>query len=350
MKVLIYTDPHWCQHSSIIRSYGKKHSTRLENLINSINWCERLAEKEGCTEIICAGDFFDRTDIVAREATALKDIEWANMPHMMLVGNHEADDQALTFLSLDVFDNPNFKIIRTPWHEFIEGSKTVITYIPFLTEEIRKPFKDYLYKDAAKQIVISHNELKGIQYGPAVSKYGFELEDLESVDLFINGHIHNGSFLNKRKTALNLGNLTGKSFEEDAKTYTHNVIILDTETLEMRFIENPYAFNFYKFDIDVEADINKLNIIKNNAVLSIRCEQSLLPILKQHLVVLKDRIIESRTVAYRTIKATDGEEETTTLATTDHIALFEKFAMEQIEDKVITKEELGILRTLGGTD
>ena len=37
MRILIYTDVHFSQYSSIIRSRGKKYSTRLENLINSIN-------------------------------------------------------------------------------------------------------------------------------------------------------------------------------------------------------------------------------------------------------------------------------------------------------------------------
>ena len=43
LKLLIYSDPHFCEFSSIIRSQGKKFSVRLENLIKSVNWVENLA-------------------------------------------------------------------------------------------------------------------------------------------------------------------------------------------------------------------------------------------------------------------------------------------------------------------
>lgn len=37
MKILIYADNHFCETSSIIRSYGDKYTLRLENQIKSIN-------------------------------------------------------------------------------------------------------------------------------------------------------------------------------------------------------------------------------------------------------------------------------------------------------------------------
>ena len=46
MKVLIYTDPHFCEKFSIITKMGDKYTTRLENQIKSINWAEDLAYKK----------------------------------------------------------------------------------------------------------------------------------------------------------------------------------------------------------------------------------------------------------------------------------------------------------------
>ena len=37
MKVLLYTDNHFSQYSSILRNRGERYSIRLENQIKSIN-------------------------------------------------------------------------------------------------------------------------------------------------------------------------------------------------------------------------------------------------------------------------------------------------------------------------
>ena len=58
-KALIYSDCHFSQYSSIIRSRGEKYSTRLHNLINSISWAEKLADSENCDEVFCLGETFD---------------------------------------------------------------------------------------------------------------------------------------------------------------------------------------------------------------------------------------------------------------------------------------------------
>lgn len=37
MKILIFSDNHWSQYSSIVRSRGTKYSTRLEKSIETMN-------------------------------------------------------------------------------------------------------------------------------------------------------------------------------------------------------------------------------------------------------------------------------------------------------------------------
>ena len=90
MKLLLYSDPHWCEYSSIIRSRGEKYSTRLENEINTINWVQRLAEDKNCNRIICLGDFFDKESLNSEEISALSEIRWSSIPNYFIVGNHEA--------------------------------------------------------------------------------------------------------------------------------------------------------------------------------------------------------------------------------------------------------------------
>lgn len=81
MKILIYSDLHWCQDSSIVRSLGNRYSTRLEYLIKSLNWAEELAVKQECVCIINLGDMFDKPTLNAMEITALKDIKWSSLDH-----------------------------------------------------------------------------------------------------------------------------------------------------------------------------------------------------------------------------------------------------------------------------
>ena len=120
MKILIYSDVHFSQDSSIVRSMGEKYSTRLEYLIKSLNWAEELAEKEHCFYVFNLGDMFDKPNLNAMEITAFKDIKWSNKPHYILVGNHDSNVNSLQyssseiFKSLNVFGNDKFHVISEP--------------------------------------------------------------------------------------------------------------------------------------------------------------------------------------------------------------------------------------------
>ena len=61
MRILLYTDNHFCTNSSIIRKNGEKYSIRLENQIKSVNWAEQLGIEKNCDMVIHLGDFFDKS-------------------------------------------------------------------------------------------------------------------------------------------------------------------------------------------------------------------------------------------------------------------------------------------------
>jgi hypothetical protein len=187
------------------------------------------------------------------------------------------------------------------------------------------------------RIIFSHNDISGIQMGPVVSKTGFSIEEIEAnCDLFLNGHLHNGQALSTK--VINLGNLTGKDFGEDALKHSHNIAILDTKTMSLSYIENPYAYNFYKIQIDNESDIYCLDQLKNNAVLSIKCEQSLVETVRQKVETLNN-VLESRMIV--TKKYTEETSETTELdLTVDHLARFIECCKATIENSSMLDEEL----------
>lgn len=338
MKYLLYTDVHWCENSSSIQSRGNKFSTRLEYLIKSVNWAEQQAIENTCDAIICLGDFFDRSDIKPEEATALQKIDWVNLPHYFIVGNHEASNKSLEFNSVEILRKlPNFNIITKP-----TAFGDNMLFLPYIKENEITSLKEYwdevFDKPTDKRIIFSHNSVKGIQMGPVISKEGIEMEEIDSFcTMFINGHLHNG--LKFSKKGINLGNLTGQNFGEDATRYSHNAFILDTDTNSLESIENPYAFNFYKFDVNNDSDLNRLKNLKNNAVVSVKCNEKFVNETREILEsqnVVASRILTTRDIIYSDMNKI---EELVDMQTS-HLVKFIKFVKETLDNTEVLNQEL----------
>lgn len=353
MKILLFTDNHFSQYSSIIRSKGEKYSTRLENQIKSLNWVNEIAMEKNCSKMICLGDFFDKAELNAEELTALKDINWNNLPKYFLVGNHEAGSNDLTFNSINalssigtIIDKPTLLDIGFGYELFL---------LPYISEINRKPFIDYLRacredyynndswitQEVKETIVLSHNDISGIRYGQYESKHGFNVDEITRYcKLYINGHLHNQTQINQ--AILNLGNLTGQNFSEDGFKYSHCVAILDTSTFNIELINNPYAFNFYKIsaiDIyDLETQIDKLN--KETAVGTISIPEKYS---SDARLLCKEYFKEFRLlVTPDNTKRTDSNILDNT-ANIDHIRKFKDFCLENIENNEALLSELALL-------
>lgn len=339
MKILLFADLHMCPRASIVNKWGTKYPSRLENCITSVNWLERTAEKLGCNYIINLGDFFDKPDLSSETITACKDISWSDIMHYSLVGNHDASTSSLVFNSTNSFLGDRHKIVTEP--KILPLDDCFICFLPYVVECDRKPISEYFpkLKNADRPVIIlSHNDISGIQLGPVVSKTGFSVDEIEaSCQLFINGHIHSGQAISSK--VINLGNLTGKDFGEDAFKHSHNVAILDTKTLQLTFIENPNAYNFYKIQIDTERDLNLLNTLKPNAVISVKCDNKLVESVKQRITELKDTILESRIILVK--KFEESSEESLELdLSVDHLARFVECCKANIECTSLLEEEI----------
>jgi hypothetical protein len=209
--------------------------------------------------------------------------------------------------------------------------------LPYITEARRQDIKDYFPEPKAKRLLISHNDLFGIQMGPAVSAVGFKPSDLETIcDICVNGHLHNGVKITDK--VINLGNLTGKDFGEDAYRYKHCVMLFDTDTWTYELIENPYAFNFYKVEITSKADLAKLRQLKNNAVVSIQCTGALVSEVRE-LTASLPNIVETRIVIIREFADSSTEADIADL-TVDQYVKFAECCREKLENNKILEEEL----------
>ena len=243
-KILICPDIHFCQNSSIIRERGKKYSARLENCIKSINWVMDQAIKQKCSSIFYLGDFFNRSELNAEEITALASIDFdIGINQFIIVGNHESKTADNIFNSSNCLQ----KLFVFDHYQLLEDDKTAIHLLPYMYN-CPEDIGDIISKiPNKKNLILSHNDLKDVAYGNFISNKGISLESINNnCDLFINGHIHNSSWINEK--VLNLGILTGQNFNEDALKYNHHIIILDLDTFELKFIENPFAFNFIKLE------------------------------------------------------------------------------------------------------
>jgi len=338
MKILMFTDNHFSETSSIISKHGNKYSIRLENQLKSINWLERIAEEQKCDLVVCLGDFFNKPALNDDEITAVNDIEWSNIQHYFIVGNHESEERTLQCSSTMILKDTNREIIYEPCKKLHDNVE--LCMLPYIIESDRKKLAEYFgQREKQIRVILSHNDIKGIQMGPAVSQTGFEIEDIDSnCDLFINGHLHNGQPVSKK--ALNLGNLTGKDFGEDATRYKHQVLILDTDKMSCTFIENPHAFNFYKIEVLNEQDLDKFDNIKNNSALSITCKDSLISKLQQKLNSLADKIIAQRIIRAKVFADSSDVEIDISDLTVDHIARFCECCREKIENTPILEAEL----------
>lgn len=347
MRLLVVGDVHFSQYSSIIRKRGTYYSERLENLLWSINWAERQAEEYQVERILYLGDFFDRSDLTAEELTAFRDIKWAeNIQHYFLVGNHELGTRNLQYSSVHFIEalGKSFKVIDEPMQESGFGYRFL--YLPYTFESERKSLADYWVETVSKDnsfetqevkipYIFSHNDIKGVNYGMFESKEGFDVKDIEdNCSLFVNGHIHNTGWIEKDKI-LNLGNLTGQNFNEDASKYPHHIMLLDTVKQQWSFIENPHAFNFYKLEISSKADLPKF---KPNAVLTIKCPESKVEELRTQLASQEDvqdfRIIS---VAEETAQETEVKIE---LNSVDHLKQFQEYILNQLGNSEAVIKEL----------
>lgn len=338
MKILLFADLHMCPRSSIVNKWGTIYPQRLENCIQTMNWVERTAEELDCNMVVGLGDFFDRPDLNSETITALMDISWAKIPHTFIVGNHDASTSSLEFNAVNCLKMAGCQVLTKA--TVIEAGNSELCFLPYVTESERQSLDTYFgAMTNKKRILFAHTDISGIQMGPVVSKTGFPLEELEAgCSLCFNGHLHNGHQVSSK--VINLGNLTGRDFGEDAFRYEHRIAILDTDSLEIQYIENPYALNFYKVNLESEDDIEILANLKANAVVSVGCPSSILTDTRNFIDSLGKRLLETRVTTIFTGADTGTSEAPALDLSVDHLARFIECCRNNIDNTPILEAEL----------
>ena len=344
MKIIINSDEHCVANLSAIRGKGKEFSVRLEHFIDSVNWVNDLAIKEGCSIVLCAGDFFDKTKITDEEATALTKINWNGLRWYLLCGNHESSVSDLRYNMLKLLETDERIVVSEV--QVLNLDYVDLLFLPYIVESNRKDLSEYI--ESVKEqltgkpiVILSHNDICGIDYGSNVSKTGFSIDEIEqNCALFLNGHLHNTTKVTDR--IINVGSLFAHNFSCDSSIYSYGAWILDTETLNIKFYENPYGFNFYTFDIRSESDFKKLSKIKPNAAVKIKCSENLVPALKDELEKYKDRILSQNIIQVLTSTGTETANVDTSYKF-DYLEKLAELCRATITNSDMLEEELAII-------
>lgn len=337
MKILLYTDVHWSQYSSIMRMRGEEFSLRLEKIVSGLNWAEKLADDSGCDFVVCLGDFFDKSELNAEEISALERIKFCNKKHFFICGNHEMSSHDLTYNSAKVFNSlVNCETVSSPM-EFQLPNGLYLCFLPYITEADRQPLSEYFKESNGKRrVILSHNDIAGIQMGQFISKTGFSIEEIDNgCDRFINGHLHNGERISKK--IINLGNFCGQNFSEDAEEYAHCAYFFDTDDLSLVGYENPYSFNFYKFENRIP------ETLKQNAIVTVKCREELYDKVKENLEAKKESgdVLEYKILIEREkVEGSLDSEEIVELNSVDHLKRFTDYVYENIGVSDIISAEL----------
>lgn len=336
MKILFFSDNHWSQYSSIIRNRGERYSKRLENQIATMNWVEQIALENNCGLVCCLGDFFDKAELNAEEISALTEVHWNCIHHIFIVGNHEV--KTYEHNSLNALYSDNYEVFNAPAAYKLPNENIQLCIFPYMLNKYNRDKLLGLVADNHRNILLTHNNIKGVQMGSVITQDGIELSDIEnSFDLCFNGHYHNGC--NVSDKIINIGNITGQNFSEDACEYSHHAILFDTDTFVYEFIENPYAFNFYK--LSEEEFNNYYDKLKSNSVLSVKVKEN-------HCDEIKEKILNNKNIVqYRIIvepnKKDICETNTVDLIKTDHIQQFKDYCIVNMDNNDILLEELNNL-------
>ena len=335
MKIGIVGDIHYCTNSSLVRLRGKEYSLRIENCIDSVNWAENYFKEQKVDMEVYLGDWFDQPRLTAEEITALNNLKFNNILKRFLIGNHEMARSDLIMSSAHIFENwDNIQIVDRPLYS-CTGYEYDIVYLPYILQSEREPLSEYMDSENKKRIIFSHNDIAGINLGHFISNDGFSIDEIhDNCSLFINGHLHNMSWVGGKYKIFNVGNLTGQNFGEDGFQYSHNVYILDTDTLKITFKENPYAFNFYKI-----TNIDQVSKIKSNAILTIKCKD----IEYKNWKNIVDK--NSNVITYRFIiehqKLNDMQIENNIKSlSVDHLDEFKKYIIQQLGNSDAVLHEL----------
>jgi DNA repair exonuclease SbcCD nuclease subunit len=233
MKVAIITDTHFGARSDSI-----PFDNFFRKFYDQVFFPNLEARNIGC--VLHLGDVFDRRKYI--NFNTLKSSREYFFDRLskyevhMLAGNHDT-----YFKNTNDVNSPdlllrdyNFNVIDTPTTITLAGEDVLM--MPWICSDNYAECMDAIKKSTARTL-LGHLELAGfVMHKGQTSEGGMDPKIFDKFDLVGSGHFHHRS---RSKNIQYFGNpyeMTWNDFEDQRGFH-----ILDTETLEVEFIENPHT-------------------------------------------------------------------------------------------------------------
>ena len=242
MRIGIYGDVHFNRKRVLS---GKYESSLRE----TFDWMYTSLRVDGVEEVVCLGDFFDKSTLTADYVELLRDLmSKVTVKTRFLLGNHEILKPGVSILSLlNCFEN------AIPVEEITHQGQFL--YVPY-GESLEG-------LDMRGKYVFTHTDIYGSELagGKVKASFGIDPTVFQEATYVFNGHVHLAS---KLGNIYNVGSIVHAQFgEEKSGVSETGYYILDTETNELEFIPNPYTLHFLtrsaeSLDLAPELDRSRL--------------------------------------------------------------------------------------------
>ena len=331
MKLGIYSDVHLSKNDNRI------DEKNIHNIHESVIWARDTFKKEGCELIINNGDMIDSDNLDSYTNYILSDIYKKNIgiKEIIICGNHEIKDIDGTYNSLCVLDNYKDIEVYNKIHTLKIKDDLTLVFQPYTRkEENIKELIDTLDSIKGKKVLFSHltyinipniklnDNIKGeIDYNSIKDK----------VDLIFNGHIHIALESDKY---VQIGCITGSTFNDDYTYHKPGIIIFDTDTFEIKRIENPNAILYTKINYK---QLSQIQDIKNK-YFRIDCTPEEVEGVNELIQKLGIEKYKIKIVNNNSTTKTDTEEKVNLNIYTDPITALNNFI--EIEQGSFDKEDL----------
>lgn len=294
MRILIYSDLHISRTSSIfpLSSNDNKYTYRQKLIIDTADWLSQIMINEKPDLIINCGDTFDQHTITSYDINVASKffgifldrmkMNNINIPHLVLVGNHEMINQ--NFNAVSILNNiPSIIVIDEPCTLYED-----LAFLPYCN------FKDVLELPKGK-FLFSHQDIQGSSVRTGFNlPVGLDPIELKSkYELIFNGHIHKPSI---DGNLITLGSIATHGFGDDDTT-TPQAYIFNTETKDMTSYKSNLWPLFRKVYIDnIDELNNELNSLDMNYkyILNLKIPYSIKEEVKEILNNYKQNIISYR--------------------------------------------------------
>lgn len=298
MKIILYSDVHISRTSSIlpIHSDNYKYTYRQNMILQLSTFITELCDKYKPDMIINLGDTFDNHTITSYDVDVASEFFYnfrqLNIPHLVIVGNHEMVNQDYNAIKL-LNNISNITVIDKPCT--IQTNALGLN-IPDKLNLAFLPYCDYKQLDDYPQgdYLFSHIDIEGSSIRRnIILPVGVSQEKLnKNYKLVFNGHIHKPSIMGN---IVNVGSCTTHSFSDDDQTVPQ-CYLFDTNTLNLQAFKVTVCPLFRKYVIDNESQL--IDILRSldkeyKYVLHITCPYNIKDVVKS-ILDSSDFVLNSR--------------------------------------------------------